>query len=78
MTGDQERYVATRPAFGAWLLQQSTGGFVGELIAAGRADRAFPKSGDAEAVRKRLREMQAPGEYFDAVDEAEADWRAAE
>lgn len=63
--------------FGRWVLQQiDRGGFIGELAKAAKADRAFPKDGDAEAVRKRLGDTGADPEMFDAVDDAELDWSA--
>ena len=77
MLMDQDRYSAPLPAFGAWLAKQ-TGrtGFVGQLADAAASDRRFPKSGDPEAVRAYLRGAMADGDMFDAVDDAEADWRA--
>ena len=74
---DQERYAAPAPAFGAWLAKQTQqSGFVGQLAAAAAADRRLPKAGDPEAVRTYLRGAMADGEMFDAVEDAEADWRA--
>jgi hypothetical protein len=74
---DMERYETAPGAFGAWLLTRTeAGGFVGTLAKAAKGDRRFPKQGDAEAVRKYLRQMQADGDMFDAIDDAEADWRA--
>jgi hypothetical protein len=65
-------------AFGRWLLAQAPReGWVGDLIAAAKRDPAFPKDGDPEAVRKRLREMQAEGDMFQAVDDAELDWETS-
>ena len=66
------------PAFGAWLVQQpDSDGLVGQLVAGAKADRRFPKTGDPEAVRKHLSAMQAEGDLFEAVDEAEIDWLAS-
>lgn len=66
---------AERGAFGRWLLMQTErGGLVGELAKCAVADRGFPKDGDPEAVRQRLRVGQAEGDMFEAVDEAELDW----
>jgi hypothetical protein len=63
--------------FGEWLLaQRDREGWVGDLVRAARADPKFPKRGDPEAVRARLCEMQAKGEMFEAVDDAELDWRS--
>ena len=75
---DQDRYTpAPPPAFGAWLTKQtSRSGVVAQLAAAAAGDRRFPKAGDPEAVRRYLRGAMADGDMFDAVDDAEADWRA--
>ncbi|RYE74964.1 MAG: hypothetical protein EOO80_16135 [Oxalobacteraceae bacterium] len=61
-----------RPPFGTWLLQQNKrDGWIGE----GRKGRpGIPRHGDPEAVRKRLRELQADGDMFEAVDDAELEW----
>jgi len=70
-----DRYGEPRPPFGEWLLQQrDRDGWVGELVKAAKDDRGFPRRGDPEAVRKRLREVQAEGDMFQAVDDAELDW----
>lgn len=75
MDGDQERYQPKREAFGRWLLaQRGRGDWVDDLADAARADPAFPKDGDPEAVRKRLAEKGADGDMFERVDDAEADW----
>ncbi len=64
-------------AFGAWLLaQKDRGGLIGTLAASAAADRAFPKHGNPEDVRARLRALQADGDMFEAVDDAELDWAA--
>lgn len=61
--------------FGRWLLaQRDREGWVGDLVKSARADPLFPKEGDPEGVRKRLREVQAEGDMFEAVDDAESDW----
>jgi hypothetical protein len=63
--------------FGRWVLQQiDCGGFIGELAKAAKADRAFPKDGDPEAVRKRLSEQGADPDMHEALDDAELDWKA--
>lgn len=77
MDMDLERYRPAPPAFGAWLAKQTNhSGFIGQLAAAAAGDRRFPKAGDPEAVRTYLRGAMADGDMFDAVDDAEADWRA--
>lgn len=61
--------------FGRWILQQSgRGGFIGQLAAAAKADRGFPKDGDPEAVRKRLNAQGADPDMHEALDDAELDW----
>jgi hypothetical protein len=61
--------------FGRWVLQQiDRGGFIGELAKAAKADRAFPKDGDPEAVRKRLSAQGADPDMHEALDDAELDW----
>lgn len=75
---DMDRYQPeVKPPFGAWLLQQKDrGGFVGQLATTAGTDRRFPKSGDPEGVRTYLREAMADGDMFDAIEDAEADWRS--
>ncbi len=64
-------------AFGEWVLaQKDRAGLIGELAAGAAADRAFPKQGNPEDVRARLRVLQADGDMFEAVDDAELDWAA--
>lgn len=49
--------------FGEWLLvQRDREGWVGDLVKAARADPKFPKRGQPEAVRARLREVQCEGD----------------
>ncbi|MES2339619.1 MAG: hypothetical protein V4537_16125 [Pseudomonadota bacterium] len=75
MTSDEIRHGVERPTFGAWLLtQRDRGDWVDGLAEAARADRSFPRHGDVEAVRARLREQQADGDAFQALEDAEADW----
>jgi hypothetical protein len=49
---------------------------VGQLVAGAKLDRKFPRNGSPEDVRRHLSAMQAEGDLFEAVDEAEIDWRA--
>ena len=64
-----------RPAFGQWLVtQKDRSDLVGQLAVGAIADRRFPRSADPEAVRKHLSAMQAEGDMFAAVDDAESDW----
>jgi hypothetical protein len=61
--------------FGAWVLaQRDREGLVGQLVEGARADRKFPRNGSPEDVRKHPSAMQADGDLFEAVDEAETDW----
>ena len=61
--------------FGAWVLaQRDREGLVGQLVDGARVDRKFPRNGSPEEVRKHLSAMQADGDLFEAVDEAEIDW----
>lgn len=63
--------------FGAWLrVQVDREGLVGQLVAGAKIDRRFPREGSPEDVRRHLSAMQAEGDLFEAVDEAEIDWRA--
>ncbi|WP_374943658.1 hypothetical protein [Sphingomonas sp.] len=63
--------------FGAWVAAQvDREGLVGELVAGAKADRRFPRSGSPDDVRRHLSAMQADGDLFEAVDEAETDWLA--
>lgn len=63
--------------FGAWLrVQVDRDGLVGQLVAGAKADRRFPHDGSPDDVRRHLSAMQAEGDLFEAVDEAEIDWRA--
>jgi hypothetical protein len=61
--------------FGRWLLvQHEQSSWVGRLAQATKVDPKFPKDGSPDDVRKRLSEMQAEGEMFEALDDAERDW----
>ncbi|MDO7843581.1 YozE family protein [Sphingomonas immobilis] len=76
MIDEADRDPVASVAFGRWLLQQrERGDWVDDLAQAARADRGFPKDGDPEAVRQHLRKQQADGDIFQAVDDAETDWR---
>lgn len=70
-----DRYGETRPAFGTWLVsQKDREGWIGQLVEAAKKDPQFPKHGGPDDVRKRLNEVQAEGDLFQAVDDAELDW----
>lgn len=59
----------------AWqrLHAQGTGG---AQFSGARLDGAFPRDGDAQAVSKRLNQLQADGEFHMALEDAELDWLA--
>jgi hypothetical protein len=78
MSGNDEdlELESGRESFGTWLLTQvGREGWIGDLAAAAKADRGFPRDGDPDAVRARLNAMQAESDMFEAVDSAESDWR---
>ena len=63
--------------FGTWLLhQQNRTGWLGDLVAAAKADPDFPAKGGPRAVYERLNQRGADGEMFEAIEEAEAEWLA--
>jgi len=62
-------------SFARWLIRQaSREDAIGALAKDAKRDPGFPKEGDVEAVRRRLREIQAEGETFAVVDDAEMEW----
>ena len=64
-----------RQPFARWLVgQKDRSGWIGTLAGAARKDPAFPKNGSPDDVRRRLSEMGAEGDMFEAVDDAESDW----
>lgn len=64
-----------RPSFGRWLLEQSERpGLIGNLAKAAKADRAFPKDGSPEEVRKRISSLGADPDMHEALEDAELDW----
>ncbi|WP_380783500.1 YozE family protein [Sphingomonas sp. R86520] len=74
---DDERQ-ERKPAFGQWLVtQKDRSDLVGQLAIGAVADHRFPRNADPEAVRKHLTTMQAEGDMFAAVDDAESDWLSA-
>ncbi|WP_019517935.1 hypothetical protein [Sphingomonas sp. Mn802worker] len=63
--------------FGAWLrVQVDRERLVGQLVAGAKLGRRFPRDGSPEDVRRHLAAMQAEDDLFEAVDEADIDWRA--
>lgn len=72
MSTQLDRYKEKRLTFGEWLLmQRDRGDWIDELVKAARRDPAFPKKGDIDAVRKRLIDIGADGDAFEALDDAE-------
>ena len=64
-------------SFGLFLLGKRTAsGTLGELAQAAARDPAFPKNGSPEQISRLLNRHQAPAEFHDALDDAEAEWRA--
>ncbi len=77
MHGRMESQQPERGAFGAWLIgQRNAGGLIGQLATGAAADRRFPKDGDPGQVRQHLSTMQADGDMFAALDDAEISWMA--
>ncbi|MCG7349307.1 YozE family protein [Sphingomonas sp. ACRSK] len=72
-----DRYGEPRPSFAAWLLmQRDRGDWIDRIAEQARADRAFPREGDADQVRAHLNKLQADGDAFAAIDDAEVDYHA--
>lgn len=66
-----------RQPFGTWLLAQNKRkDWIADLAKWANSDARFPKHGDADAVRKRLTEIYAEGDAFEALDDAELNWLA--
>lgn len=67
--------IEPRQSFGEWLLAQTDRkGWIGDLAKAAKTDKDFPKRGSPDEVRKRLQQMGADGDVFEALDDAELDW----
>lgn len=63
--------------FGSFLLSlKNTGGVIGELAQAAAKDPSFPREGSPRDVSQLLNRQQAPGEFHEALEDAEAVWRA--
>lgn len=70
-----DTYGEVRPSFAAWLrAQRDRGDWIDPIAEQARADRTFPKDGTPEDVRAHLRKLQADGDAFAAIDDAELDW----
>jgi hypothetical protein len=74
---DPTSYLAKPEPFGKWLLaQRDRGDWVDDLASAARADRAFPKNGDPDAVRGWLQNSRASGDDWEALEDAESAWQS--
>ena len=63
--------------FGRWLLaQRDRGDWIDDLAAAARQDNGFPRNGTPDDVRRRLTGFGAPGDMFEALDDAERCWES--
>jgi hypothetical protein len=72
---DEPLAQAEREPFGRWLIaQKDRGDWIDALADAARKDPRFPRNGSPDDVRGHLNAMQAEGDMFEAVDDAEADW----
>jgi hypothetical protein len=70
-----ERYMEQPLPFGQWLLtRRNKPGLIGQLATGAAADRRFLRSGDVGVVRQHLSTMQADGDMFAALEDAETDW----
>lgn len=68
--------MSTQP-FGRFLLtQQNAPGALGELAQAAARDPRFPKDGNPRDISQRLNQHEAPPEFHEALEEAEAEWRS--
>jgi hypothetical protein len=64
-----------RQPFGQWLLAQGKHkGWIADLAKWAKSDPRFPKGGSPDDVRKRLTDINAEGDAFEALDDAEMDW----
>lgn len=66
-------------AFGAWLLQQTArDGWIGALAKQAKGDPRFLKSLTPDDLRKRLHDAGAEGDSFEALDDAETEWKVGD
>lgn len=76
---DHEVFPPAAP-FARWLIDQAPlkrPGLIGMLAAAAKGDPRFPKAADPEEVRKHVSTLGADGDIFEAIDDAEREWRCA-
>lgn len=75
MFDHDEEQVTKAETFGRWLLRQrDRGDWIDALAESARTDRRFPRDGDPDVVRQYMSTMQADGDVFAAIDDAEMDW----
>lgn len=66
-----------RQPFGAWLVAQAgRKGWIADLAKWAKSDPRAASAIDPDDVRKRLTEIYAEGDAFEALDDAELDWAA--
>lgn len=68
-----------REPFGRWLVAQAArkkSGWVADLAKWAKGDPRAPAAATPDDVRKRLTEIYAEGDAFEALDDAELDWLA--
>lgn len=64
------------PSFGRFLLsKQHAPGALGELAKAAASDPKFPREGGPREISQRLNQHEAPPEFHEALEDAEAEWR---
>jgi len=70
--------MSTLEPFGAWLLRQhQRTDQIGSLAKAAKADPLFPRGSGPEAVYARLNAREADPDMFEAVEDAESEWRSS-
>ncbi|SEJ02714.1 hypothetical protein SAMN05428950_101891 [Sphingomonas sp. OV641] len=76
MANVADQSTAVDEAFGTWLVKQDgRGGLIGNLATALKADRTFPRAADPEGVRKFMGDRRAGGDDWEALEDAELEWR---
>ena len=75
MAANPDRYMEQPLPFVQWFLKQrDKPGLIGQVAAGATADRSFPRSGHIDVVRQHLSSMQAEGDMFAALDDAQTAW----
>lgn len=68
--------MSTQSLAGYILAQTKKDGLVGELARSAERDAYFPREGGMREISRVLNMRGAPAEFHDALEEAEAEWRA--